>query len=164
MITSAHSKSSHPSGFNPILQKLYEMICEIIVSKTICGIYLIFYRSSFINNFMAKNNFLEPKNHQKLNVSKYIYFRKISAYRFVGLVLSVQISWKYIFFWKKFFQGLGAFFKTAKQIIWASFFHKKIILYFFFQGWLFNFNITSKTCFKNLFGKTVKKWWFYCFK
>ena len=112
MITSAHSKSSHPSGFNPILQKLYEMICEIIVSKTICRIYLIFYRSSFINNFMAKNNFLEPKNHQKLNVSKYIYFRKISAYRFVGLICTNKLE--IYFFLKKFFSRTWSFFQDCK--------------------------------------------------
>ena len=41
--TSAHSKGSNSSGFNPILQKLYKMICEIIVSKTVEGIFLIFW-------------------------------------------------------------------------------------------------------------------------
>ena len=42
VITSAYSKSSNFSGFNPILQKFYEMICEIIVSKSMCGIFLFF--------------------------------------------------------------------------------------------------------------------------
>ena len=55
-----HTKSSNFSVFNPILQKFYEMIREIVVSKTVCGILLIFCRSSFIKNFIVKNNFLEP--------------------------------------------------------------------------------------------------------
>ena len=53
-MTSAYSKSSNSSGFNPILQKFCMMICEIIVYKTVCGIFLIFGQSSFINNFIVK--------------------------------------------------------------------------------------------------------------
>ena len=41
----------------------------LIVSKMVCGIFLTFCRSSFINNFVRKNNFLEPKYHRKLNIS-----------------------------------------------------------------------------------------------
>ena len=59
MITRVYSKSSNSSGFNPILQKFYEMICEIIISKTVCGIFLFFCQSRFINNFMEKNNIEE---------------------------------------------------------------------------------------------------------
>ena len=130
MITSAHSKSSNSSGFNPILQKFYKMICEIIVSKTVCGIFLIFCQSSFINNFMVKNSFSEPKNQRKLNISRPIYLKKISVQRFVGLICTNKV--KGFFFWKFFFQGLEAFFATATGLILASFFfHKKIILYFF---------------------------------
>ena len=60
--TSVHSKSPNSSGFDPILQKFYKMICEIIVSKTVRGIFLIFCQSSFINNFMVKSSFSELKN------------------------------------------------------------------------------------------------------
>ena len=146
MITTAHSKSSSSSGFNPILRKFYEMIYKIIVSKTLCGIFFIFFRSSFINNFMVKNNFLEPKNHQNLNISRPIYFKKISAHRFVGLICTNKLEAVFFFFFRK----RGAFFATAKPLICASFFSAK--------------NKILKTCFKNLFWKTVKKWWFYCFK
>ena len=129
-VTSAYSKSSNSSGFNPILQKFYKMICEIIVSKTVCGIFLIFCRSSFINNFMVKNSFSEPKNQRKLNISRPVYFKKVSAHRFVGLICTNKLEG--FFFEKKFFQGLGAFFTTATILIWgAILFHKKIILYFF---------------------------------
>ena len=38
-------------GFSPILQKFDEMICEIIISKAVPGIFF---------NFMEKNNFSEP--------------------------------------------------------------------------------------------------------
>ena len=142
------------------------MTCEIIVSKTMCGIFLIFCRSSFINNFMVKNSFSEPKNQRKLNISRPIYFLKISAHCFVSLICTNKLE--EIFFQKSFFfQGLGAFFTTATWLIWASFFSTKNFFhkfYTFFQRWLFEFNIILKTCFKNLFGKTAKKWWFYSFK
>ena len=39
---SKHSKSFNFSGFNPILQKFYKMICKMIISKTVRGILLIF--------------------------------------------------------------------------------------------------------------------------
>ena len=124
MITSAHS-----SGFNPILQKFYEMICEIIVSKTVCGIFLIFCRSSFINNFFVKNNFSEPKNQRKLKNSRPIYFLKISTHRFVGLICTNKLEGLFFFLKKKIFQGLGAFSTTAKPLFLASFFfHNKIML------------------------------------
>ena len=130
MITSAHSKGSNSSGFNPTLQKLYKTICEIIVSETMCGIFLIFYRLSFINNFMVKNGFSESKNQRESNISRPIYFKKISAHRFVGLICTNKLEG--FFSEKIIFQGLGAFFTTATRLIWASFFfHKKIILYFF---------------------------------
>ena len=116
----AHSKSSISSGFNPILQKFYEMIFEIIVSKMVGGIFLIFCRSSFISNFIVKNNLLEPKNYRKLNISSPIYFKKVSAHIFVDLICTNKLD-EY-FFKKFFFQGLRAFFTTAKPLIWASFF------------------------------------------
>ena len=89
MITSAYSKSSNFSGFNPILQKFCDMICEVTVYK----IYWFFVNRA-----------------------------------------STQISWKNIFlFEKKLFQRLGAFFLTAKPLIWASFFPQKIKFILFFK-------------------------------
>ena len=75
-MTSAHSKSSNSSGFNPILKKFYKMICKIIVSKTVGRIFLIFCRSISINNSMLKNSFSEPNNQRKLNISRPICFKK----------------------------------------------------------------------------------------
>ena len=139
-----------------MLQKFYKMVCEITVSKVVCGIFLIFCRSSFINNCMVKNNFSEPKNHRKLNVLKSIYFKKISTHRFVDLICSNKLE--EFFFQKNFFSRTWSFFHDSKTTnLGVIFFHKKLVLYFF-QGWLFNFNIILKTCFKNLFRKTVKKW------
>ena len=131
MITSAHSKISNSLVFNHILPRFYEMICEIIVSKTVCGIFLIFCQSSFINNFMVKNSFSEPKNQRKLNISRPIYLKKISAHRFVGPICTNKL--KGIFFRNFFFQGLRAFFTTATQLIWRHFFQKKQF-YTFFKG------------------------------
>ena len=112
MITSAHSKSFYSSGFNTILQKFYEMICEIIVCKMVCGIFLIFCRSSFINDFMVKNNFSKPKNHRKLKILKSIYCKKISAHLFVGLIFTNKLEG--FFFQKKFFSRAWSFFHGCK--------------------------------------------------
>ena len=132
MITSAHSKSFYSSGFNTILQKFYEMICEIIVCKMVCGIFLIFCWSSFINDFMVKNNFSEPKNHRKLKILKSIYCKKISAHLFVGLIFTNKLEG--FFFKKIFFQGLGAFFMAAKLLILGViFFPQKINFILFFK-------------------------------
>ena len=124
MITSAHSKSSNSSRFKQILQKFYKLICELIVFKIECGIFLIFCRLSFIKNFMMKNSFSEPKYQRKLNISRPIYFKKISAYHLVGLIC-ISNPEGFFFFEKNFFQGLAAFFTTATRLIWASFFSTK---------------------------------------
>ena len=157
MINSAYSESSNSSRFNPILQKHYEMICEIIVSKMVCGIFLIFCRSSFFDNFIVKNNFSEPQNHPNLNIWRSIYLKKFP--HTVLKIISAQISWK-SFFRKNLFSKTWSFFRDCKTTgLGLIFFHKKCILYFFFffcLVWFFSFNIISKTYFKNFFRKTVK--------
>ena len=127
-ITSAHFNSSNSSGFNPILQKFYKMIFGIIVSKTLGGIFLIFCRSIFINNFMVRNSFLEPKNQRKLNASRFVSrnfrteFCRSYLYKLAGRIFSPKI----------FFQGLSSFFRDCNATnLGVFFFLKKIILYFF---------------------------------
>ena len=105
--------------------------CQIIVSKKMCGIFLIFCRSSFIINFIVRNSFSEPKNQRKWNIPRPIYFKKISAHRFVGLICTNKLK---EFFFRNFFQGLGAFFTTATRLIWASFFPQKNNFILFFKG------------------------------
>ena len=61
-------------GFDPILQKLCQIICEVIFSKMVCGIYLNFCFSRSVNNFVVKNNFYEPLKYQQLNILRPIYF------------------------------------------------------------------------------------------
>ena len=130
MIITAHTKSSNSSEFNPIFQRFYEMICEIIVPKTICGNFLIFCRSSFINSFMVKNSFLEPKNQRELNISKPVYFKNVSAHRFVGLICTNKLE--AFIFGKKIFSRTCSFFHDCNTTnLSIIFFHKKIILYFF---------------------------------
>ena len=132
MITTVHSKSSNFSGFNPILPKFYEMIFEIIFSKTVYGIFLIFCQSSFINDFMVKNNFSEPKNHQKVKYLKTHLFLKNFRTPIFRSYLYKEAE--ILFFKKDFFQGLGAFFTTAKPLILASFSSIKINFILFFKG------------------------------
>ena len=133
----------------PVLESL-KRVASLKASKL--AQILIFCRQSFINNFMVKNSFSEPKNQRKLDISRPIYLKKISAHRFVGLICTNKLE-RFFFSIKFFFQGLGAFFTTATRLIWASFFSTKKI----FQGRSFNFNIILKTCSKNSFRKTVKK-------
>ena len=125
MITRVHFKSSNSSGFNPILQGFYKMICEIVVSKT--GAEFSWFLSFKFLKFLVKDNFLEPKNYRKLNISRPIYFLKFSAHRFVGLICTNKLEG---FFFRKYcFQGLGAFFTTAKTTnLDVIFFLKKLML------------------------------------
>ena len=55
------------------------MICEIIVSKTLCGIFLIFCRLSFINNFMVKNSFSEKNSAKVKYLETHLFFKTYSA-------------------------------------------------------------------------------------
>ena len=132
MITSAHSKSSKSSGFNPILQKLYEMICQIILSKTVGRILVIFCRSSFNNNFMVKKNFLELKNRQNWNISRPIYFKKNSTHRFVGLICTNTLE-GFFYSKKPLLQDLQLFSRLEKPLIWPSFFSTKNLFYIFLR-------------------------------
>ena len=125
IITRAYSKSSNFVGLNPNLHKFCE-ICEIIFFKTVCGIFLIFCRSRFMNDFFVKNNFLEPWNHQKLK-SWPIFFKKKFPRNFLKILSLQEVSWK-VFFFFYLLHLLGAFFMAA---ILLNFLHKKLILYFF---------------------------------
>ena len=122
MITRAYS-SSNSSGFNSILKKFYEMICEIIVSKTLCGIFLIFCRSSFINTFFWEEQFFGALKSPKPKYLETYFFKK--NLQTVLKIISAQISWKIFFSKSIFFKGLERFFATAKLLIWGSFFSSK---------------------------------------
>ena len=95
------------------------MISEIIVSKILCGSFSIFCRLGFINDFIVKNSFAEPENHQKLNISRPIYFKKHFAHCFEDPTCTNKLE--VLFSKKRFFQGLGAFFTTAEPLIWVLF-------------------------------------------
>ena len=130
VITSTNSTSSNSSGFNPILQKFYKMICEIIVSKTVSEIFLIFCWSSFINNFMAKNSFSEPKKSAKMKYLETHLFKKIPAHLLVGLICTNMREG--FFFWKKISLRTWSFFHDfSTTTLGVIFLNKKIIVYFF---------------------------------
>ena len=82
---------------------------------------------------MVKNNFSEPKNHQKLYISRSIYFlNKIPARRFVGLLCTNKLE---IFFFekkkKKMFSRTWSLFHDYKTTnLGFNFSHKKLILWF----------------------------------
>ena len=137
-ITSAYCKSTNSFVFNLILQN---MIFEMIFCKTMCRIFLIFCRSRFI----VKNNFSEPWNYQKLNISRPIYFLKNSAHRFEDLVFT---SWKN-FFQKKLITYLELFSRLRNHSYGRNFFTQEIN-FTLFQVWIFTFNSTLKACFTSL--------------
>ena len=114
------------------------MIREIIVSNTVSGIFLIFCRSSFTNNFIVENNFSTLKSPTLIfrNISRTIYLKKFP--HTVLNIISAQISCKN-FFRNNFSSRKWSFFRDYKTT---------------------DLNI----CFINLFRKTVKNWWFCSFK
>ena len=89
---------------NPILQKFYEMICEAIVFKTVCGIFWIFYRSCFISNFIVKSKFRNRKITKSEDISKSIFYKNFPY--IVLKILYAQISWKHFSPKKSFFKDL----------------------------------------------------------
>ena len=115
MINRVYSIYSNSSWFNPIFQKF----CAIIVSKTLGVIFLIFCRSRYINNFIVKSNFSEPKIISSQNhISRSIHFKKISTRGFEFLICTNKLEG---FSKKCFFQGLGTLFMNTKFLIWAFF-------------------------------------------
>ena len=125
------------------LQKVYEIIHEIPVSKTLCGFFLIFCRSCFIYNLLSKINLEIIKSLIFTIPQDRFILRKLL--HIVLKILSVQIGWKDLF--QKNFQGLWDFFTNANSLVWASFFCTKNDFYTFFQVWLFHFNIIFITGF-----------------
>ena len=106
IISSLYSKDSNSLGFNPILQKFSEMICEIILSKIVCRISLIFRRSHFINNFVVKKNFFETVKSWDL------FILKIFPHTILN-ILPLPIRWKDLFS-KKSFSLIRSFFYDSK--------------------------------------------------
>ena len=75
-----------------MLQKFCNMICEIIFSRVVCGMFLIFLLFTFDKNFVARNNFLELQNSKNLIIRKPIYFLKIYAHRFEDLICTNKLK------------------------------------------------------------------------
>ena len=130
MITSAYSKSSNSSGFNPILQKFYEMICEIIVSKTVCGIFLLFFVNRVLLIILWTGTIFRNRKITESKISRDPFISKKFPH-IVFKIVSAQISWTDFFFEKQFFSRTWSFFQDWKtNNLGVTFFHKKLILYF----------------------------------
>ena len=136
------------------------MICELIAFKAVCRIFLIFCQLSLISNFIV----IEEQFFGTLKSPKLKHL-KTSLNKFPHTILktiSAQISCKiFFFFFFEFFLFCLLFLSLQNHWFGPCFFpQKKKKIYTFFQVWSFHFNIILKTCFKNLFRKTVKKRWF----
>ena len=66
-------------------------------------------RSCFIDNFAVKNHFSEAQNHQKLNISRPIYFKKNFANYFEDLIWGKKMIFFFFFFQKKLFSRIRVF-------------------------------------------------------
>ena len=135
MITSARSKSSNSSGFNPVLQKFYEMICEIIFSKTVWGIFFIFCRSNlqFHEQFHGEGQFSEPNITESWISPRYPFILTKFPHT-VLKILSVQMSWKNLFL-NFFLLRTWSFLHDCKTTnLGVTFFNRKLILYIFCKG------------------------------
>ena len=116
---------------------------------------------AYLQWFYCEEQFFGTLKSPKLKYLEKPFIQK-NVRHIILKIISAQISRKNFFFPKKiFFQWFGDFFATIKPLIWASFFSTKKHFFSFFQVWLFNFNIILNICFKILFRKTVKNWWFY---
>ena len=124
-------KSSNSSDFNPILQILYVMICEIIVSKTMCGIFLFFVNRVLLIILWRWTIFRNRKiTGSEISQDPFI-FKKFP--HIVLNILSAQISWK-DFFWKHiFFKDLELFHNWKITNLGVIFFHKKLLILYFFS-------------------------------
>ena len=120
-------------------------------------LFLIFCLSSFFDNFIVKNNFLEPWNQQstKLTYLKTWSFKQNFCTLFWRSYLH-KLAGKKNFFRKKFISRTWKSFRDFSATDLGLIFFRKKLIWYFFQVWLFNFNIALKTCLKNLFGKLWK--------
>ena len=126
MITCAYPKSSNSLGFNPIFQKFCKIIFEIIFSKMVHWIFLIFCRLRFINNIFVKNNFSEPWNPQKPKV-KYLkrhLIQKDFLTPFWRSYFTNKLEWFFSFV------GLGLFHDYKSTHSGVIFLHKKFYINF----------------------------------
>lgn len=120
--------------------------------------FFIFCHLRFINDlFFEKKSFWIVKSPEVRYLETHLFSKKkTQTYRFVKL--STQISCQNFFFFLNVSSRIWNFchgLKTTNLV--AISFHKKLILHFFIQLWLFNFNTILKTCFWNLCRKTEKK-------
>ena len=114
-MTSAYSKSSNSSGFNPNLQNFYEMICETVVSKTVYRIswFVFFLSVEFYYKIYCEEQFFGTLKLPKLKYPKtHLLFFKKNPHT-VLKIMSPQISWKE-FFSKKSFSRTWSFFRDCK--------------------------------------------------
>ena len=81
---------------------------------------------------MVKNNFSEPQNHQSLNVSRTINFKKIFAHRFENLICTNKP--KEFFFEKIFFNDLQPFSRLQNHQFGRHFFPQNINFILFLKG------------------------------
>ena len=119
-------RSSNSLRFNSILQKFYEMICEILISRTMCGIFLIFVVrvllmvSFWRANFGTIATFSDPFIFKK--------FRQT-----VLKILSAQNKLEKLLFKIFFFKDLEQFLRMQNHLFGRHFSVQKINFIPFFK-------------------------------
>ena len=134
------------SAFNPFLQKFYEMIREIIVSKLCTEFSWFFVDRVLLTTLLWRTTFRKRKY-----LETNLFLKKSAHHHICTNVL------KEILFQKNVFLRTCSFFRDYKTTDLGLLFCTKSQFYIFFQVWLFNFSTTLKTCFKNIFRKNCEK-------
>lgn len=129
-ITSAYTKSSNSQSFNPILQKFYKMMCEKLVSETVCGIFLSFV---YTKNVIVKKIFWNCRIIKSWNIWKPYYFWKMSKNSFEDVVCTFKLEKIFCKKYLKKKKDLVAFPKYQTTNLGFIFLHTKF--YTFSQVW-----------------------------
>ena len=101
LITSANSKSSIHSGFNPILKKSHVMICKIIVSEMICRIFFNFLLNVFYLKFFSKEQLSETTKITKTKILRSIFKKKKCNHCFEDFICTNKLELFFFFFISK---------------------------------------------------------------
>ena len=125
LITSTYSNRSNSLGFNIILKKFCEMICEIILSKKACSVFLIFCSASFVKIFIVKRTFFGTAKSLKVKHLETYWLKKISARLFENLTSTNNLEGFFSRTWN---------FKSAKPLSRGSYFCTKKWFYTFLKA------------------------------
>ena len=129
MITSAYSKNSNSSGFNPILQNFTRWFVRQFSPKQ-CAEFSWLFVDRVLLIILLRRTIFETLKSPKLKYLETYSFQKNSAHRFEDHICTNNLE---RIFFEKAFQGLRAFFALQNFWFWSQFFPQKISFIVFFK-------------------------------